>query len=374
MKIIPISGTIGSNVIPNDIRQLLTDAAGEDIEIHISSPGGYIYDGVEIFNLIRNYPGNKTARIIGMAASMASYIPLAADKVIAESNAIYMIHNARAYSGGDQNAHQKIAKILTGMSNLLAQEYISKTGKPKKEISKMMDDETYLFGNEILEAGFVDEIVQVNEEKEAARDDIIIDAMMKVEACDNRLNANPEKIENINKIAAIMAAQGDSSQPVTPVTNNQNHGERMTFEEYLAKYPEEKARIEAWLQSEYEAETEDVRAKAFEDARQEVETGKLTKAEVEFVAKVIESEEYHGTLKGVGVKVLTGEREYQNFEDMVAQEDRFNEKIKSLKVSGNQPPATPGEVHEPGTVDQNKIKADAQRLGQKFGTVKKEDK
>ena len=60
MKIIEISGDIGWEVLASDIRRQLTDAAGEDIEVQISSPGGIVPEGFEIFNLLKNYPGNVT--------------------------------------------------------------------------------------------------------------------------------------------------------------------------------------------------------------------------------------------------------------------------------------------------------------------------
>lgn len=372
MKIIPISGEIGWDVMPHNIRAALEEAAGEDVEFQVSSPGGYIYDGLEIFNLIRNYQGKTTARIIGMAASMASYIPLAADKVIAESNAIYMIHNARAYSYGDQNAHAKIAKILTGMSNLLAREYIKKTGKAQDEISQMMAEETYLYGDEIMAAGFVDEMIDVGE-PEQARDDIVLDAMARFEILDKKLQEQPEKFENINKIAAIV---GDKP-PVSPANRNPNQEDNMTFEEFCNKYPEEAKRITAWLEAAEKEKLSGIQAKHEEDltlARAEVESGKLTKETVKAVGAIIASESYGQSVKNAGIKVLTGEKDYSSFEDLVALADENNEKIKSMITSANQPPKTPAEDHELQAGDKKAILASARELGAKFGTAKKEDK
>ena len=68
MKIIPISGIIGADVTTKDIRAQLDAARGEPVEIQIASPGGIIMDGLEAFNLIRGYRGQKTTRLMGMAA------------------------------------------------------------------------------------------------------------------------------------------------------------------------------------------------------------------------------------------------------------------------------------------------------------------
>jgi hypothetical protein len=89
---------------------------------------------------------------------MGSYIALAADRVTAEPNAIYMVHNAQGMAFGDHNYMRKSADIIEGMSKMLATAYVKKTGKTSDEIKSMMDTETFLFGSEIKEAGFADEI------------------------------------------------------------------------------------------------------------------------------------------------------------------------------------------------------------------------
>ena len=158
MKVI-ISGVIGLDVSPKEIRAALDAAGGQAVEVQISSPGGIIFAGLEIYNLIKNYRGPKISRLMGIAASMASYIALAGDRVVAEANAIFMIHNAQGLAVGDHCVMRKMAGILEGFSNLLAQGYSAKSGKTVAEVGALMDEETYLFGQEMLDAGFVDEIV-----------------------------------------------------------------------------------------------------------------------------------------------------------------------------------------------------------------------
>jgi len=397
MKIIPISGEIGWDVWPDQVRQALAEAGGDDVMLEISSPGGYVYDGLEIFNLIKNYQGNTTAKIVGMAASMASYIPLAADKVVAESNAIYMIHNARAYTGGDQNAHTKVAKILTGMSNLLAQEYIGKTGKDKKEIRSWMDAETYFMGAEaILEAGFIDEIVENGEKLDsAALEDLQLDAMLKVDALDKKLQAEPEKFENINKIAALLPQSGgDGRQRDTDPASSgtKTRGQKMTREEFLAfleTNPEAKAFFEE-IEAKYGVDLEKLplaeliekcpKAKteheqALTDARAEVETGKLTKEQVGKIMTVVTSEAYKGrnSLVNAGTRALVGERDFGYFEDMLAMADENIEAAKSSGIQQNQPEKTSAEQVEADLLKKNKSKASAKALGEKLGTAKEEE-
>lgn len=172
MKTIVISGEIGfGGIAAETVRKELNAARGEDIEVHFSSPGGSVFAGIEIFNLFRDYkrkhPGARlTSRIIGLAASMASYLAVnpAFDIVTAEDNGIMMIHNAWGGASGDYREMKRMAEMLDGVTDLLAAAYMARTGKSRAEVRSMMDAETWLFGEEIKEAGFVDEIIRTGAE------------------------------------------------------------------------------------------------------------------------------------------------------------------------------------------------------------------
>lgn len=210
MKTIPISGVIGWDVEPKDIRAALEEAGGEDIDVQVSSPGGFLLDGLEIYNLIRNYKGNKQTHLMGMAASMASYIVLAGDRIIAEDNAIFMVHNVMGFAFGDHRDMRKSADIYEGMTSLLAKAYVRKSGKSAEEIRAMMDEETFLFGDEILDAGFVDEIIPAGdgeEDKESA----VAQAQIAMVNCKKIMEEKREK-NQIEKAAAML---GDLTKKTT---------------------------------------------------------------------------------------------------------------------------------------------------------------
>lgn len=168
MKTIVISGEIGfGGIAAETVRKELNAARGEDIEVHFSSPGGSVFAGIEIFNLFRDYkrkhPGARlTSRIIGLAASMASYLAVnpAFDIVTAEDNGIMMIHNAWGGTSGDYREMKRMAEMLDGVTDLLAAAYMARTGKSREEVRSMMDAETWLFGAEIVDAGLADEIIR----------------------------------------------------------------------------------------------------------------------------------------------------------------------------------------------------------------------
>jgi len=166
MKIIKIDGEIGWTTTARDVKWELSRANG-DITVEISSPGGSVFQGIEIFNALKKYDkGTVTVVITSLAASIASYIALAGDEIKANDNAVYMIHNASVFVGGDHNKLRKSADIVAGLSKILANKYVEMTGKKEKEIQKMMDEETFFYGAEMVEAGFVGSIVETEDEKD----------------------------------------------------------------------------------------------------------------------------------------------------------------------------------------------------------------
>jgi len=147
----------------------------------------------------------------------------------------------------------------------------------------------------------------------------------------------------------------------------------MTFEEFIAKFPEEAKRVRAWLEAEDKRKNADIQAKHEQDltaARAEVETGKLTKEQIKSVGSVISSDAYGASIKNAGIKVLSGEKDFGNFEDLVALADENNEKLKSMQAKANQPEKTPAEDHAADIDKHAQMKADARKIGQKLGTAK----
>jgi ATP-dependent protease ClpP protease subunit len=219
MKTIVISGEIGWEVWPEDIRRQFDAAGGEDVELQISSPGGYVYDGIEIFNIVKNYVGKVTAKLVGLAASMASYIPMAADKVIAESNAVFMIHNASTVTAGDHRDLRHDADVLEGFTNLLSKKYIEKTGKSAADIRALMDAESWFFGSEIKDAGFADEIV--NSEKDEDKASAILTAKATFKTFTANLKKQEGREGEIEKIAALPPKSDSSKKEPSQISKSQ---------------------------------------------------------------------------------------------------------------------------------------------------------
>lgn len=132
---------------------------GQDVDIEINSPGGYIYPASEIYTALMQHKGNVNITITGRAASAASVIAMAGTHVKMSPTAQMMIHNVSASGSGDYRDFEHFAEQLKKSNDTLANAYMLKTGKTKEEILKLMDYETWFTPDEALENGFVDEIL-----------------------------------------------------------------------------------------------------------------------------------------------------------------------------------------------------------------------
>ena len=174
---IKINGTIVSNddkwiydwcemdaFCPKDLN--LID--GQDVDIEINSPGGYIYPASEIYTALMQHKGNVNVTITGRAASAASVIAMAGTKVSMSPTAQIMIHNVSATGSGDYRDFEHYAEQLKKSNNTIANAYMLKTGKTREEILDLMDYETWFTPEEAIECGLIDEILS----RDSAPDDI----------------------------------------------------------------------------------------------------------------------------------------------------------------------------------------------------------
>lgn len=158
MTTIHLEGIIGFDVTLADIRQQLAAATGP-VDLLIHSPGGNVYDGFAIYNALREYRragGSVTATISGLAASMATYIAMAADSIAVEDNAVFMVHNPAMLAMGDHREMRKAAEILDSLAGVLGRAYQARI---QRDARPEMDAETYLFGADIVAAGYADTVI-----------------------------------------------------------------------------------------------------------------------------------------------------------------------------------------------------------------------
>ncbi|EFM8099879.1 Clp protease ClpP, partial [Escherichia coli] len=121
-------------------------------------PGGEVFEGIAIFNALRNHGAGITVYVDGVAASMASLIAMAGDTVIMPENAFMMIHKPWGISGGDAEKMRTYADRLDKLESVMVPVYAQKTGKTTDEIAAMLADETWMSGAECLAHGFADQV------------------------------------------------------------------------------------------------------------------------------------------------------------------------------------------------------------------------
>jgi hypothetical protein len=165
-----------------------------------------------MYNLIGRYSGPVQVRIMGLAASMASYIALAGRRVTAEANSVYMIHNVLGGALGNHHDLRQAASVFEKFSTILAKAYSDKTGLPLDEIRSMMDAETWFTADEAKAAGFVD----VVEGKATEARERILD-----EARATYGSRPTAQAPDLDKLAASLDAPLATPEPVVVLTPQQ---------------------------------------------------------------------------------------------------------------------------------------------------------
>ena len=129
------------------------------INLRIHSPGGDVFAGMAIYNTLKAHPARLDVYIDGLAASMASVIAMAGDKVYMPTNAMMMIHKPWGAQGGDAEEMRRYADLLDKVEGTLVQAYVAKTGQSAEEIHALLKAETWMDGSEAVAAGFADQLI-----------------------------------------------------------------------------------------------------------------------------------------------------------------------------------------------------------------------
>lgn len=141
------------------IDELSNSPDASEIHLSIHSNGGDVMDGWAIANAIKNHPAKVTAKVEGLAASMASVIAMAADEVQMPDNTFMMIHNAKAGIYGDAKEVSDMAETLQKVQDGIVNVYVQRTGLSAEEVSELMNKETYLTAEEAVDKGFADTVL-----------------------------------------------------------------------------------------------------------------------------------------------------------------------------------------------------------------------
>lgn len=210
----------GGGVTAQNIQDELNDADMKPLNVYINSYGGEVFEGFAIYNTLKRYKGMKTVYIDGIAASIASVIAMAGDKVVMNKASMMMIHNAIGGCYGNAEDMKKVVQALEQINEVIRDVYLAKTNMDEDKLKELMDNETFMTANECVDYGFANEI---------------IDGDMRIEDCQraveslNEMKAKMEDtIKQFNDIKnlgfkAEVQVGGESVDDETNALNDKSH-------------------------------------------------------------------------------------------------------------------------------------------------------
>lgn len=128
------------------------------ITLRVNSPGGDVFDGIAIYNALRNHPATVESQVDGLAASIASIIAMAGDTITIAKNAFFMVHNAWSMTAGNAEEMRKMADTLDKIDATMVKAYTDRTGQTQRSVRQMMADETWVSADDAVALGFADKI------------------------------------------------------------------------------------------------------------------------------------------------------------------------------------------------------------------------
>lgn len=142
--------------------QFIADLRGvtaPNLRVRINSPGGSVFEGIAIANAIRSHPANVTVQVDGIAASIASVIAMAGDRIEMAPNTMLMIHDASGLCMGDASDMEEMAELLDLISDNIADAYAARAGGTRDEWRARMRAETWYLPEDAVENGLADEAI-----------------------------------------------------------------------------------------------------------------------------------------------------------------------------------------------------------------------
>jgi len=196
----------GEGVTAKRVGSALRALGAGPVTVNINSPGGDLFEGLAIYNLLREHRGEVTVKVLGVAASAASIIAMAGDTVEIARAGFLMIHNTWVVAVGNRNDMREVADQLEPFDRAMADIYAARTGMDAKAAGKLMDKETWIGGADAVDQGFADALlaadaVEQSDGKSKARAERRLEAAL-------RASGLP-KSEAMTLISEVKAGAGD---------------------------------------------------------------------------------------------------------------------------------------------------------------------
>jgi ATP-dependent Clp endopeptidase proteolytic subunit ClpP len=251
----------GYGVTAKDFTSELKKYKGQHINLRINSVGGSVIEGDAIFNALRRHRGGLTVHVDGLAASMASIIAMAGDKIRMADNGFLMIHNPWSMSVGDADDLRKEADTLDKIKESMVRTYARRANLSRDAVSQMMDEEKWMDAHEALSLGFIDEI-----------DEDAMDAAASITRTEAQARFDKLKNSMARKSTKTIKAEEAAPEVVEPAVETPVTDAAVDISEEVMN-AELQAKVDA-LQADLAAklEAEAAQAQVAEDTAKELET------------------------------------------------------------------------------------------------------
>ncbi|MCC3705219.1 Clp protease ClpP [Rouxiella badensis] len=225
----------GEGVTANRIAGALRSMNGEDVTVSINSPGGDMFEGLAIYNQLREYSGKVTVKVLGIAASAASIIAMAGDEVKIGRGAFLMIHNCWVYAVGNRHDLARASQDMEPFDRAMQDIYSTRSGLDASTVSEMMDNETYIGGNDAVEKGFADRLLSADEISDG--DESPAAALRKLDALLAKANTpRSERRKLLKSLSASTPGAADKTQGKPSATDDPNPENIKKLEDALAAF------------------------------------------------------------------------------------------------------------------------------------------
>lgn len=224
------------------INKTLLEASGQPVVLNISSEGGDVFEGLSMADLVSSYPGEVTAKGIGIVASIATIVMLAADKSLMSKNGFFMIHNCWGMSMGNKEEMMKMIDLYEKVDEQMLNIYVAKIKsngklvdgdmkKTRKMIQDMMVEETWMTAQEAYNLGLVDGYIE-NENKDSKKLETMAFASLRAESI--------SKFKNIPKQFKVMNEKKSMLQQIAAVLGFSLRAEEIEIEKEISLGEEKK--------------------------------------------------------------------------------------------------------------------------------------
>lgn len=206
----------GGGITAKGVAAQLRAIGDRPVEVQINSPGGDMFEGIAIYNVLREHSQDVTVKVMGMAASAASIVAMAGDRIEIGAASFLMIHNCWVLAIGNRHDMAETADWLAPFDSAMAEVYAARSGRELTEIQNWMDAETYMSGSTAVQRGLADDLLpsdQLKVDETTKASDQAKNALRAMEL--TLVSGGMTRTQARARINEIKGTPG-AAQPVTP--------------------------------------------------------------------------------------------------------------------------------------------------------------